>query len=365
VTQALVLVPLAFLRLRNRFRLVIGASLVKLIVQVVANVTLLAGFHLGPRAPFISSALANVAVGVLLTVVVWREVGWRPSRHIAVALYRYGAPLVLTQFATFILTFGDRYFLRRATDLASVGRYTLAYQFAFLLAMIAQTPFELVWDPKKFEVAKRPDRDEIFARVFVYANVTLMGAAVGIALFAHLVVRVMTQPSFYGAADFVPVLLCGVVFQVWVQQDIGISVVERTELIAAANWIAAGIILVAYAVLVPRYGGWGAASATVIGYFVRWVLAYRWSQKLWPVRYQWRPVLLLAAISVATVVLGMLIPATPLIGAAIGRLMLYICYAVAIWRSGVLSASDRAAARALVRGGIRMVKSRWRPWRLA
>ena len=345
LTQVLMLVPLAFLRLRNRFRIVIGASLIKLIVQVSANVVLLARFGLGPRAPFVSTLIGNLSVGIVLTFVLWREVGWRLSRTVARDLYRYGAPLVLMQLATFTLTFGDRYFLRRATDLASVGRYTLAYQFAFLLSIIAQAPFELVWDPKKFEVAKRPDRDTVFAQVFVYVNVTLFTAAVAIALFANVVIRVMTQPSFYGAAGFVPVLLCGVVFQVWIQQDIGLAVRERTQLIAAANFIAAGVILAAYAVLIPRYGGWGAAIATIIGYAVRWALAYRWSQQLWPIRYAWRPVLRLVVLAVATVGIGFAIPAAPLFPATAGRLALFAAYGVALWYGDVLSTTDRTAVR--------------------
>lgn len=353
MTQALLLVPLAFLRLRNRFRLVIGAALVKLVVQVTANVVLLSRFGFGTRATFVSTTLANLSVGVVLTAIVWREVGWHVSPRIIRNLYRYGAPLVLSQFATFALAFGDRYFLRRATDLASVGRYALAYQFAFLLAMLAQTPFELVWDPKKFEVAKRPDKDAVFARVFVYVNVTLLTAGVAIALFARVVIHVMTTPGFYAAADFVPVLLTAVVFQVWIQQDIGLAVQERTGLIAAANWIAAGVILVAYAVLVPRYAGWGAAVATVIGYATRWALAYRWSQQLWPVRYTWRPVLRLAALAATTVLIGFLLPDAPIAPAAAGRLLLFLAYLFAVWHGAVVSEADRAEVRRAVRAAIR------------
>jgi O-antigen/teichoic acid export membrane protein len=345
LTQSLIIVPLAFLRLRNRFRIVIGASLIKLIVQVSANVLLLARFGFGTRAPFVSTLIGNLSVGIVLTVIVWREVGWRVSRPVARDLYRYGAPLVLMQLATFILTFGDRYFLRRASDLASVGRYTLAYQFAFLLVVIAQAPFELVWDPKKFEVAKRPDRDSLFAQVFVYVNVVLLTAAVGIALFASVVIHVMTQPAFYGASAFVPLLLCGIVFQVWVQQDIGLAVRERTELIATANFISAGVILVAYAVLIPRFAGWGAATATIIGYAVRWGLAYRWSQQLWPIRYQWRPVLRLVALAAATVGIGLALPSTPVLPATLERAGLFAAYLFALWHADVLSTSDRAVVR--------------------
>src|SRR5438445_3530933 len=83
------------------------------------------------------------------------------------------------------MTFGDRYFLNKAGDAAVVGLYGLAYQFGFLLFALAWEPFNSIWEPARFAIARRADRDEVYARVFVYFNVYLITLTVGIALFAH------------------------------------------------------------------------------------------------------------------------------------------------------------------------------------
>ncbi|HWZ60412.1 MAG TPA: oligosaccharide flippase family protein [Gemmatimonadaceae bacterium] len=345
-TQALVFVPPAFFRLRGQFRLVVATQLVRLALQVGCNIVLLTVLHMGAKSMFLGTLVANVLVGGYVSFLAWRQVGWRFSPRVAGDLYRYGSPLILTQVATFVLTFGDRYFLRAATDLSSVGRYTLAYQFAFLLATLGQTPFDLVWEPRRFEVARRPDRDRIYARVFIYLNVVLFTGAVGLSLFVHAALHLMTKPAFYGAADVVPVLLMAIILQSWAgSQDIGILVRERTHYVAIANWVAAGTILVAYALLVPRYAGWGAAIATVIGYAVRYGCTYAFAQRLWPVRYEWKPVLRIAALAVATVLIGYLIPAGPLAYSLMLRTLLLAGYIVLVWMLPILSTSDKHAAR--------------------
>jgi O-antigen/teichoic acid export membrane protein len=345
-SQALGTVPLALLRLQARFHIAVAIQVVRLAVQVALNVLFLVHFHLGPRAIFLSTLVANVAVGGTTMVICMLPVGLRYSRAIVVELYRFGFPLIVMQAATFILTFGDRYFLRPATSLTTVGLYAMAYNFAFAFGVLTQTPFNLVWEPKRFEAAARPDRDAIYARVFVYFNVAALVGALAIAVFVRDFLHIIATPPFYGAADVVPVLLISIILGGWASQhEVGILVAERTGFLAAANWLAAGMTLVAYAVLIPRYGSWGAAIATVIGYMVRELATYKFSQHVLPVRYTWAPVWKLVGMTIVTYGLSRLIPSGPMIYMLPARGALYLVYLYVVWRSSVLSDADRTAAR--------------------
>ncbi len=305
----------------------------RLAIQVTSNILLLTVAHAGVKSMFLSTIIANVFLGTVLTTTALRQVGLRYSRPVAANLYRFGMPLMATQVATFILTFGDRYFLRAATTLDNVGRYNLSYQFAFLLALLAQTPFDMVWDPKRHEVAKRPDRDAIYSRMFVYLNVVLLTAAVGISLFVHTILQIMTPVPFWPAAYVVPLLLVAMVLQAWTSsQDIGILVSEQTRWIAIANWTGAVVVLAAYALLVPRFLAWGAAGATVIGYAVRYGAIYRTSQRLWRVQYNWRPVVQLGLMAVTTVVIGSTFPTGPLALSIASRAAIFAVYLWMVWR---------------------------------
>jgi O-antigen/teichoic acid export membrane protein len=354
-SQSLTSLPPALLRVQSRFRTVVVVQLARLAMQVGLNVLFLVHYLMGPNAIFLSTLLANLCVGGVVLVMVVRPVGLHFSRHAAVALYRFGFPLIVVQAATFILTFGDRPFLLRmqtltpssaAANLTSVGIYTTAYQFAFALNSLTQTPFSLVWEPKRFEIATHPDHDAIYARVFVYFNVVLMAGALGFAMFTHDVLHIIATKAFYGASDYVPLLVVSIVLQGWAgMHDLGILVSERTKYLAIANWAAAIVTLIAYATLIPRYHLYGAASATIIGYVVRSALTYFFSQRLWPVRYDWAPVIRLVALTGATYGISAYIPWGPLVYMLPVRISMYIVYLiVVVWFAGVISADDRTAA---------------------
>jgi O-antigen/teichoic acid export membrane protein len=254
------------------------------------------------------------------------------------------------QIATFITTFGDRYFLNRAGDTAVVGLYGLAYTFGFLLVNFGFLPFQTVWDPQRFAIAKRADRDAIFARAFIYLNLGLLSAALGLSLFAGDVLRVIAAPAFHSAAAFVPVIVAAYVFQCWGNfLNTGIYLTEKTEYFTAANWVAAVVAIVGYLTLIPRWLGWGAALASLASLGVRFWLAYTFSQRLWPIRYQWGPVVRLALLALAGAAVSFLAPPMWLPLSILSHVALFVAYAALVWRLPILTDGDRAAVRRILR----------------
>jgi O-antigen/teichoic acid export membrane protein len=64
-------------------------------------------------------------------------------------------------------------------------------------------------------------------------------------------------------------------------------------------------------VLIPLFGGYGAAVATLIGFVVRFILMFFFAQRVWPVTYEWGSILaLLGWACAATVVYHTVAPAT-------------------------------------------------------
>lgn len=365
--QSLFIAPLAFIRVRKRSTAFIAANLAKLILALSFNIYFVVVLHMGARGVLTSTLIANAVVGTALGIITLRQVGLTWSHSALRDLLRYGVPLVVTQFATFVATFGDRYFLQHSSQLATVGIYTLAYQFGFILGTIGYMPLELVWSPMRFEVASRPDRDQIYARVFIYLNVLLITAAVGITLFIGDLLHVMTTPAFYAAAPLVPIILVAYVLQGWAgMQDIGIHYRERTGLLTLSNWLSAATALIGYAVLIPRLLGLGAAIATVAAFAVRYGATYYFAQRLWPVRYQWPPVVRI--IACGTLVCG-IAAVLPNVGDRFGSLLvhaaLFVLYLLGIWHLGALPAADKVRASCLVRARLFSAFARTAPQRAA
>ena len=359
--QSLLIVPLAYARVRDRAILFVSANAAKLVISLALNLWLVVGLRWGVAGVLWSGIIANLLVGGWMTAWVVREVGLRISRRATRDLLRYGLPMMATWAATFIVTYGDRYFLQAKGGSALVGLYGLAYTFGFMLALIGYMPFMQVWEPKRFEIAKRPDRDALLADGFVYLNVMVVSVALGIALFVGDFLRIMSSPAFHEAANLVPLILVAYVLQGWTSvQDTGILVRERTELMSLANWIAAIVALAGYALLIPRYLGFGAAMATVIAFATRHVIVYSIAQRLWPVRYRWRPVLYVVGTALAAWSATLLLPLVPLAISIPVRIALFVAYLVAVWNGPVLPARDREAVVRILRDLVRSLRARRR-----
>jgi O-antigen/teichoic acid export membrane protein len=348
--QSLVLVPLAYARMRDRSKLVVGANATKLVISVALNIVFVVVLAKGVMGVFLSNLCASAIIGVAMTGWLISQVGIKWSGPAVRDLMRYGLPLLGMKVATFIATFADRYFLQAVGSESVVGLYNLSYQFGFLMLFIGFSPINQVWEPKRFEIVAGPNPDQALSAGFRLVNVVLLTTGVGIVLFVGDVLHVMATPPFYAAATIVPIIVVAYVLQGWAStQDIGLLVTERTGLLMAVNWVSATVALAGYAVLIPRYFGLGAAVATLVSFLVRFVLTYVVSQRLFYVRYEWTPVLRVCALAVLVCGIALSLPAFRVVPSIGIHLALLVVYMLLVWRSGILKVTERKAALATAR----------------
>lgn len=341
-TQSLAIVPLALARVRDQSSLYVISNLIRLVLTIALNILFVVFLEMGVAGMFLSGLLASSLVGGWLSVWLVRQVGVGLAvRHFR-DLARYGIPMAGVQIATFTATFADRAFLQATGDTAGVGLYNMAYQFGFILSAIGFGPFAQVWGPKRFQVAKLPDRDKRFSEAFLFINMWVLWLAVAISLFIDDFFHVMTTDEFFQGARYVHLILIAFIFQIWATlQDVGILVRERTQLLTLATGIAAVVGLAAFAVLIPRFGPMGAAAGTILSFATRWALTFGFSQHVWPVKYDWKPVLRLLAMAVSVAVIGRLLPSLPLVQSVAVRSLLLVGFTVMIWHGGVLAGEDK------------------------
>jgi O-antigen/teichoic acid export membrane protein len=274
----------------------------------------------------------------------------RLSRAIVRNLVRFGLPNQLTFAGSFIVTFGDRFFLQAHRSVSEVGLYALAYQFGFLLNQVAADPFLKAWDPQMYQLARLPaaERDPRLNRGLFFFSLFLVTGGVGLALGTPVLLRVMTTPAFRSAADVVPVILLAYALQGWMfLLKFGTDYAEQPGRFTIATWVSVVVTVVAYALLIPRWGGFGAAWATVIGFAVRLGVSYYWSQRLWPIAYHWGRVVALTACAVVVVIAHRFVPAVALPQAIAGTVAGFGVYVLLVWFI-VLHADERKTLSTMI-----------------
>ena len=281
--------PLLLLQILQRSKAYSIVSIVKLVVQLSMNVYFVVVMEWGVYGILLSTLITYSISALVLMSWFFRAVPPKLDWGITWILFKFGFPYRVTEAGTFIMTYVDRYFLTESHGLTEVGIYSLAYQFGFLLMTLVPAPFHLAWDPQRFEQASAPEaeRNRFYSQGFFYFSVLLTTLAVGICLFVGPMLHIMSDAAYHGASTMVPVIVLAFMCQAWGHvKEFGIQVAEKTTWTTVGTWISVGVIVVGYLVLIPPYGAFGAAWATVIAYATRWACFYWFSQRLFPIEYR-------------------------------------------------------------------------------
>ncbi|HYK09557.1 MAG TPA: oligosaccharide flippase family protein [Gemmatimonadales bacterium] len=343
--QTFTTIPYLFIRAEQRSVMFVTLSVVRLIIALSLNILFVVYLRMGVRGVLFSTLIAWSTVGGYLVAYTYRRVGLHFSLPRIKRIARFSAPLVLSSLASFVLTFSDRYFLKYYSNNATVGIYSLAYQFGFALAYFAWTPFSQIWDPQRYQIARQPDGQVVFRRVFFYLNLVLLSLACVIAVTAHDILRVMAGYAFQSAAGIVPILMLPYILQSWSSYcDLGLFLEHRTRWLGGVAVIAAASNIALNVLLIPRYGAYGAAWATAGAFFVRFILVYPLSQRLYPVRLGWGRVAALGAVLMLAFVGRQFLPVTHIVPSVAASALVLIATGLAIY-FGVLRDSERQAAK--------------------
>ena len=299
-------VPLLLMQMEGRALFFSSMNLAKLVLQLSLNILFLVGFGWGPLGVLASGTISGVVIGGISVLWLLRRNGLHGSAASARELVRFGWPYQVAAAGSFLLTFGDRFFLEQSRGLADVGLYGLAYQFGFLLHSVTAAPWFRAWNPIRYELATAPVdvREARYNAGLRGVSYLMVAAGAGIAVFVQPTLHVMSDAAFGGIGTVVPLILLAFLFQVWTDVvQIGIDVAERTRYATVGTWASVVVVVALYALLIPRYGAMGAALATLAAYALRFALFHHFSQRLWPVRYEWgaplRALALAAAVTTA------------------------------------------------------------------
>lgn len=347
----LVFLPQAVAQTRQRPRLFVMVSLAKLVLQLGLNILFIVHFRLGPVGLLWSTFVTSLVLGGFLTVRQFRETGVRLDREYVRDLRRFGVPYQLTWAGSFLLTFGDRFFLQAGPGITAVGLYGMAYQFGFLLQQVGAAPFLNAWNPHRHQLTLLPqdDRDRRYNRGFLYLNLLVITAATAIAVLIRPVLTVMTTPPFHPAAQLVPVILLAYIAEAWNEAfRFSIDVSEQTRYSTYATWISVVVVMLLYAGLVPPFGPMGAAVATVMGMSLRAALTYHWSRRLWPIAWQVARPLRLLLVGIGAALVAWLIPPQGIVMQVVTGLAILGVYAVLAYGL-VLDEADRGLVRQMLR----------------
>jgi len=289
----------ALLRVDERRRTYLVASLSNVVLTVALTVLLVVVLHQGARGYL----LGNYGASAVVLVGLWWRLRDRVGLSVGGAaalrpLLRFGVPTVPADATVFALNVVDRAYILRTQSAAAAGLFALSVKLATAV-ILAVRGFQLVWPPLAYSIDDDEQARRFYAAVATW-YVVLAGLVVaGLTLLGRWIVRLLAAPQYFAAHEALPWVALGWamygLFLVLVTIGGRAGVTTRTFPAALAGVVVNVVVLVA---LVGPLGIKGAGIALVAAYAVMLVVLHLLTRRLFTVPFEW------ARLAHATVVLA-------------------------------------------------------------
>jgi O-antigen/teichoic acid export membrane protein len=332
---------LTLFRLEERARAYFTTTILSVLAAIGLTVVLVVGQDEGARGLLLGS-YASGAVFVLALIVVHRR---RLSLWIDAGLLRrmtrFGLPTMPAELSLYLLNFVDRIVIVRTAGLAEAGLYSLAVKFAQAVNVLVRG-FQLAWPPLAYSIRDDDEARRAYAAIVTWFVTGCAFVVTGMWLFSRWIVRALAAPQFFDSYEAIGLIATGVtLYALYMVLVVILGRTGRTEFNFPATIAALIANLALNLALVPPLGIVGAGLALVASYVIVVALMYAFTQRLFPVPYQWGRLIRVLLVSAALVGLGeLLLPTDGFLGLAT-RTLLWLAYPVVLLASGFFSAEER------------------------
>jgi O-antigen/teichoic acid export membrane protein len=309
-------IPFHVLRMERKTVTFSVMTLVRAVLTILVRLVLVMKLDLHITGLFLADVLVTVAI--MAALVRWFAPLIRPMFSTAVLrdALSFGVPRVPHAAAQQIIAVGDKFILKMYATVSIVGVYSMAVSFG-LTQKLFLSAFESAWAPFYYATIREPDAPKVFRTVTTYGIAVLALLTAGLSAVGRHTAEAMTHgrflapddPRWNDVATVISWTAIGVFLQgVYLLTSIGLNITKQTQYYPAATMTAAATNVALNFVLIPGYGMVGAAWANGAAYAVQAGLGYAFSQRFYPIAYEWGRIVRVCLAGIAAYVAATLLP---------------------------------------------------------
>ena len=221
---------------------------------------------------FSSSFLSALFIGYLLLKD--KSITFLIDKKLVNKILIYSSPLILHTFFNNILNYADRYFINDYLGTAQLGKYSVIYQLCMVMSLLI-TSFSMAWTPyfmKNMAIDKKGFMI-IFNKTFKYYSLSILIFGIIIYFIMPLIYKFYVGEDYKVENTIYLALLSGYFFQGLYRFKVNqLFFEEKTGWIASLSFISALINIILNFYLIPKWGLFGAAFATLVSYIVLYTI---------------------------------------------------------------------------------------------
>jgi O-antigen/teichoic acid export membrane protein len=308
--------PFHVLRMERRSTTFSVLTLARSVTTVVLRLVLVIGFHMR----VLGVVLADVVVTIALMAVLvrWFAPLVRPVFSTAVLRrsLAFGMPRVPHAAAQQAMAVADKPILTLFTTVQNIGVYSMAVSFGLTLKLFLSA-FESAWAPFYYATMREPDAPRVFRTVTTYGVAALALLTAGLSAVGRDAAAAMTHgyfmapddPRWAAVGSIVTWTAVGVLLQgIYLLTSIGLNITKRTQYYPIATIAAAATNIALNLLLIPRVGIVGAGWANAAAYGVQAALGFAFSQRFYPIAYEWGRLSRIAAFAIVAYAAARVLP---------------------------------------------------------
>jgi O-antigen/teichoic acid export membrane protein len=332
---------LTLFRLEERARAYFVTTIANVLATIGLTIVLVVGLDEGARGLLIGSYASGAVFVLGLIVVQRRRLSLRFEAGLLRRLLRFGLPTMPAEVSLYALNVIDRIIIVRTVGLAEAGLYSLAVKFAQGVNVLVRG-FQLAWPPLAYSIRDDEEARRAYATVVTLFVAGCAFVVTGMWLFARWIARALAAPEFFQSWEAVGLISTAVtLYALYMVLVVILGRTGRTEFNLPATLAALAVNVALNLLLVPSLEIVGAGIALVASYLVVLALMYGFSQRLFPVPYQWGRLARVVLVAAVLVAAGELLMPTEGIAGLLGRAALFAAYPLALWASGFFTPGER------------------------
>ncbi len=346
--EGLALVPLTLIRMQERSRLFMSITVARFVVTLGLSIVFVVSLRLGVRGALMANAASAIVVLVILLPDYRRGVT-RPSLPLMREMLSFGLPFFPVILSAWFIEASDRYLLGLYRSHREVGLYVLGYKVAQIM-QIALAAFSMGWAPLRYKIAERPDAGAVYRDLASYYVLASGALTVAVAVFGREIVHLISPPSYAPAARIVPLIVFAYALNgLYILMVTGMGISKKT---APMLWIVGGAAVVNIAIniiAIPIWGMEAAAVTTVLANVIMVAGGWYFSQKVYPIPYDWPRIL--RTIAIGAVVVAITVTFAPGYGVAgvAAATVAWMVFAAALLVSRTIRIDEISSARTWIR----------------
>jgi O-antigen/teichoic acid export membrane protein len=347
---------MAVLFLQSELRSVLYVTLftTRLLFAVVLNLLFVYWWRWGLMGILWATLIHTAVYAIATLIYMFRCTKLAFDRKLLMEMLHFGAPLMISAFAGFVLNNGDRYFLNIYCSRADVGIYGLGYKIGMLSMTLVLMPFGKIWSVTMVDISRRDEGPRELGKIATYLLAACAFSTLGFSLLGPYLIRFFSERSYWDAYRVIPVVGAAYILYSWTTiMDASFYLKKQTVYKIHSITFAAFFNVLLYWLLIPKFGMMGAAWATLGGFAIFALLTAYYAQRVYTIHYEMGRITILFLLGFLFYELGRLVPITPLAFGIFLRTIVTLAYPLTLWLGGFVNPEER-----------RVLGEHWRSLRL-